>query len=108
VLEPIQARCPLCRSDAVVYSCTPTCCFNHVCAECRAVWQQGTELLPEAPPAGIVLPEGVDAAGESYTPCARCNDPVLQLSGTDTLYCPNCRVLLRLRCTAVQPFAAET
>lgn len=108
MLEPLQAQCPVCGSDAVVYSCSPTCCFNHVCAECRASWQQGTELLATAPPAGIVPPASAESGGESYTPCARCSDPVLRLSGTDDLYCPNCRVLLRLRCTAVQPFVNPT
>ena len=108
MLEPIQALCPVCGSRAVVYSCTPTCCFNHVCADCRASWQQGTELMTEAPPAGLEMPDEMDDTSEAYTPCAQCGDGVFQVTGADALYCPNCRVMLRLRCTAVQPYATNS
>lgn len=35
-------RCPECGGADVVYTCEPKCCFNHVCAECRASFELGT------------------------------------------------------------------
>jgi hypothetical protein len=45
---PLTVDCPSCGSSAVVYSCDPHCCFNHVCAECRASFFLTTRFLGDA------------------------------------------------------------
>jgi hypothetical protein len=103
MLEPVQASCPVCGAGAVIYSCSPACCFNHVCAECRASWQMGTEPTATPIPAGLETAVPPDDSGDVHAPCARCGEAVFQVGDSDALYCARCRVMLRVRCTAVQP-----
>jgi len=104
VLVPIAARCPVCGSDDVVYSCNPHCCFNHVCGACRASWQHRTAVANVvAAPAGLESTDEYDTAYPA-APCAGCNGLVFQIESTDLLWCTTCRRSLRLECTDVQPY----
>jgi hypothetical protein len=71
---PLAVECPECGSAAVVYSCDPHCCFNHVCANCRASFFLTTRLLGEA---REEVGEWPAAGGRSdptapTAPCDRC------------------------------------
>jgi len=101
-LVPIAARCPLCGSDDVIYSCNPHCCFNHVCGACRASWQHRT--TPSTTAADAVDPGADYDTAYPAAPCSGCGGLVFQIEGTDTLYCLACRRTLRLECTDVQAY----
>ena len=41
-IAPLRLHCPECGSNDIVYTCEPSCCFNHVCTACRAVFYPST------------------------------------------------------------------
>ncbi len=99
-LTTVQARCPSCQSTEVFYSCSPNCCFNHVCSDCQSSFELLTSPLPgsgtglDMDAAG--LPPEPDACSPT-APCAKCQSiRVYQLSGSETLFCLDCRTLLKL------------
>jgi hypothetical protein len=99
ILTPLAFTCPKCGSADVVYSCTPSCCFNHVCGQCYATFEPKTERVGEY--AGEIgpLPEA-DSAG-STAPCARCGEYKLFVIMDETvpaerLLCISCRALLTI------------
>ena len=103
-LVPITAHCPTCGSTDVVYSCSPHCCFNHVCGACRTSWQlrtspAGRQAAPVEP-----APDDYDTSFPT-APCAGCGGLVFQIDGTDELYCAQCHALLRLSCTEVRAYS---
>ena len=99
-LSPIAINCPGCGSKEIVYSCTPDCCFNHVCGDCLNNFQLLTKDLGET-----LRPVKV-SAGEKDTcaptaSCARCESlDVYQLEGESSragnLVCAACGALLGL------------
>jgi hypothetical protein len=103
-LVAIAARCPLCGSADVIYSCNPHCCFNHVCGDCRASWQHRTTALPSAAEVSVAPADADYDTAFPAAPCAGCGGLVFRIEGTDTLYCPACRRSLRLECTDVQAY----
>ena len=38
----LAIACPQCGSKDVFYSCTPNCCFNHVCSDCGTTFEPAT------------------------------------------------------------------
>lgn len=46
--SPLRLHCPDCGSLDIVYTCEPTCCFNHVCNACRAVFYPSTAATGRA------------------------------------------------------------
>ena len=38
----LEIACPQCGSKEVFYSCTPGCCFNHVCSDCGTTFEPAT------------------------------------------------------------------
>ena len=105
-ISPISVACPQCGSTHVSYSCTPNCCFNHVCAECFATFELSTKKQE-----GQIEPGSIEPiAGERDTtvptaPCAGCESTeVFQLRDThtagagdeDPLVCLTCGSLLTL------------
>ena len=104
-LVPITALCPTCGSTDVVYSCSPHCCFNHVCGSCRTSFQLGTRMLGREMPPVEDAPEEYDMAFPT-APCAGCGDIlVFQVEGTDELFCTRCRSVLQLEYTQVQAYS---
>jgi hypothetical protein len=103
-LGSITARCPLCGSADVIYTCAPHCCFNHVCGACRASWQLGTEATGRRLDALDEPPGEYDTAFPT-APCARCGGLAFQIADSEELACPECRALLRLECKDVKAFA---
>jgi DNA-directed RNA polymerase subunit RPC12/RpoP len=77
----LEIPCPVCGSKDVFYSCTPNCCFNHVCAEC------GTTF------------EAADPTAE----CVKCTSTAVYLTETNDLVCSKCGALLELEITEVAP-----
>ncbi|MCI0343766.1 MAG: hypothetical protein L0216_21895 [Planctomycetales bacterium] len=85
----------------MAYSCVPTCCFNHVCAACRASFTISTVPaggeVPLAERAGLSAGPPCDPTAPT-TSCARCGSLAVS-SGRDPepLACGSCYALLALR-----------
>lgn len=100
----LAIACPVCGSAQVFYSCTPNCCFNHVCADC------GTTFEPATTPAGGTLPgavppEPLPEAADPIVACARCDSTAVYMTDSGTLVCTRCGTLLNLEITEVCPGA---
>ena len=101
----LSIACPTCGSGEVFYSCTPNCCFNHVCAEC------GTTFEPETRLAGgtasrILPPDPLPEAADPTVACVRCDSTAVYALEGDLLVCGKCMSLLKLEITEVAPDGA--
>jgi hypothetical protein len=102
---PLTVTCPGCGSSEVVYSCSPDCCFNHVCGDCLGNFELITSDLGETLPQVSVRPAERDSCAPTAR-CARCESlDLYQLGGTDShagkVVCASCRALLELSLTTV-------
>ncbi len=96
----LEFACPLCGSGEVFYSCTPGCCFNHVCGNCGATFE------PETHPIGGVLkgvipPDPLPEASDPTAACARCDSTAVYMTGTNTIVCASCGTILGIEMTEV-------
>lgn len=101
--SPIDIDCPACGSKEVVYSCTPDCCFNHVCGNCLHSFQLGTTETGETLSTLNVETKERDSCAPTAA-CARCESlDLYQVSDDEAragdVVCASCRALLRLELT---------
>lgn len=94
--------CPVCGSKDVFYSCTPNCCYNHVCADC------GTTFEPITRAKGgtareVVPPDPLPEAADPTAACAKCDSIAVYMAEDNTLVCARCGALLNLEITEVAP-----
>ena len=103
-LSPISISCPQCGCKDVVYSCQPTCCFNHVCNQCYTTFELETIRVGElhgefaAPPD----PEPLSPTA----PCASCGEArVFAIANSEApqYVCASCNALLALNFTEISP-----
>jgi hypothetical protein len=98
----LQIACPECGSHEVFYSCTPNCCFNHVCDNCRTTFEPVTVLVGGT--ASTVLPPSPPPEpGDPTAACARCHSTAVYMTEEGSLICAGCRAILRLELTEVAP-----
>ena len=103
-LSPISISCPQCGSRDVIYSCQPTCCFNHVCNNCYTTFELQTTKLGEVQD-DFEMPQDSDPSGPT-APCARCGEAkvfVIVDSQDPQYLCVSCKALLALHFTEVSP-----
>ena len=98
----LAIACPLCGSNEVVYSCTPNCCFNHVCAACGATFEPVTAATGAMLP-GVRPPEPPPEASDPTAACAKCDSTAVYMTDDGSLVCANCGALLTLELTEVAP-----
>lgn len=98
----LQIACPVCGSFEVFYSCTPNCCFNHVCAQCGTTFEPATRAKG-GPVSGIVPPDPLPEAADPTAACAKCDSTAVYLLEDETLVCAKCGTLLALEITEVAP-----
>jgi hypothetical protein len=98
----LSLRCPVCRSTEVFYSCTPNCCFNHVCGDCGATFEPATLLAGGTQP-GAQPPDPLPDPSDPAAPCARCDSAAVYLLEDGRLVCTACGSLLKLEYTEVAP-----
>ena len=98
----LQIACPVCGSHEVFYSCTPNCCFNHVCADCGATFEPVT-LAKGGTLTGVVPPEPLPEAADPTAACAKCDSISVYVTDDGSLVCGKCGALLLLELTEVHP-----
>jgi hypothetical protein len=94
--------CPVCGSAEVFYSCTPGCCFNHVCAQCGATFEPVTEATGGTL-SGVVPPDPLPEASDPTAACAKCDSIAVYMTGDGSLVCATCGAVLRLEFTEIAP-----
>jgi hypothetical protein len=97
---PVLA-CPACGSNAVVYTCNPACCYNHVCDDCRTTFELETEYLG-AEVAGVEPPEVELDACDPTAECVRCQRPTVYQAGV-RFVCVSCLAALAIHFTEIAP-----
>lgn len=99
----LDIACPLCGSRDVVYSCTPNCCFNHVCAGCGGTFEPVT-AAKGGKLSGVVPPDPLPDCTDPTAGCARCESTAVYMTvGDDALVCADCGTLLTLELTGIAP-----
>jgi hypothetical protein len=91
----LQLECRACGSAAVFYSCTPNCCFNHVCGDCGAAFEPSTRALGGRL-SGIEAPDPLPDSTDPTVACARCDSTAVYSLGDGRLVCAACGALLAL------------
>jgi len=103
-LAPISISCPHCGSKDVIYSCQPTCCFNHVCNNCYTTFELETTKVGELQDV-LVMPPDPEPTSPT-APCARCGEAkvfAIVDSAKPRFLCVSCKALLRLNFTEISP-----
>lgn len=98
----LEVACPTCGSGEVFYSCTPNCCFNHVCSECGTTFETVT-AAKGGTLSGIVPPEPLPDAADPTAACAVCDSISVYLTEDGSPVCGKCGSLLQLELTEVSP-----
>jgi DNA-directed RNA polymerase subunit RPC12/RpoP len=98
----LELTCPECGSNDVFYSCTPNCCFNHVCGNC------GTTFEPETALAGgfltgVIPPDPLPDSTDPTAECAKCSSTAVYLLEDGGLVCGKCGAKLLLELTEIAP-----
>jgi hypothetical protein len=86
----------------VFYSCTPGCCFNHVCGACRTTFEPVTHAAG-GKLTGALAPDPPPDASDPTAACARCGSIAVYMTPDDALVCGACGTLLRLELTEIAP-----
>ena len=94
--------CPVCQSPEVFYSCTPNCCFNHVCSDCGATFEPATRVAGGVQ-TGIEPPDPLPDASDPTAACARCDSTAVYMLPGGRLVCHKCGSLLELEMTEIAP-----
>jgi len=96
----LAISCPGCGSGEVFYSCTPNCCYNHVCAECGATFEPMTTATGRTLSA-VVPPDPLPEAADPTAACAKCDSIAVYMTDEGSLVCGKCGALLSLELTEV-------
>jgi hypothetical protein len=96
----LAIQCPVCSSAEVFYSCTPNCCFNHVCAGCGTTFEPVTAVAGGRL-GGIVPPEPLPDSTDPTVECAQCQSTAVYMTGDGRLVCGHCGALLTIELTEV-------
>ena len=97
----LELSCPVCASSEVFYTCTPNCCFNHVCGNCGATFEPVTKATGSKV-SGVVPPDPLPVAGDPTVECAKCEDIAVYMAD-EGLVCAKCGAVLVMEFTAVAP-----
>ena len=98
--QRLALRCPVCGSAEVFYSCTPNCCFNHVCSDCGATFEPVTRASGGTR-AGILAPDPPPESTDPTVACVRCDSTAVYQMEAGGLVCGACGAVLELEYTEV-------
>jgi len=99
---PLALSCPVCQSVDIFYSCTPNCCFNHVCSACQTTFEPATSALGETL-SGIEPPDPLPDASDPTVACVKCDSTAVYALPEGRLVCARCGAVLKLVIEAVTP-----
>jgi DNA-directed RNA polymerase subunit RPC12/RpoP len=104
---PVHTRklalaCPTCGSLDVFYTCTPNCCFNHVCGECGTTFEPIT-VASGGRLEGILPPDSLPDATDPTAACAVCDSTAVYLTEEGRVVCSKCGLLLTVEFTEIHP-----
>jgi len=97
----LEIQCPTCHSGQVFYSCTPNCCFNHVCSACGTTFEPVTRKTGRRV-SGLLPPDPPPEPGDPTAPCADCDSTEVSMA-EDGVVCVKCGAVLVLELTEVAP-----
>ena len=100
--KKLEIGCPVCGSADVFYSCTPNCCFNHVCSGCGTTFEPVTRAAGRTL-SGITPPDPLPDATDPTTACARCDSTSVYMLDDGTAVCGKCGAVLELELTEISP-----
>ena len=98
----LELACPVCGSPEVFYSCTPNCCYNHVCSACGATFEPATTRKGGVV-RGLLPPDSPPDATDPTAECAACGSPAVYLAEDGGVVCGKCGAALELEYTEVAP-----
>ena len=96
----LEIACPHCGSGEVFYTCTPNCCFNHVCNGCGITFEPVTRAKGGTV-TGVVPPDPLPDATDPTVACARCDSTAVYMTADGALVCSGCGTLLELELTEI-------
>jgi ribosomal protein S27E len=96
----LAMACPVCGSAEVFYSCTPNCCFNHVCAGCGATFEPATKLGAGRRP-GILPPDPLPEAADPTVACVKCDSVKVYELEDRAIACAGCGAVLEIEYTEI-------
>lgn len=85
----------------MVYSCTPACCFNHVCAECQTTFETVTAATGRV--LTVTPPDPLPDSTEPTAACAKCQSTAVYQLAPGELACAACGAGLTLELTEIAP-----
>jgi DNA-directed RNA polymerase subunit RPC12/RpoP len=98
----LEIACPTCGSGEVFYSCTPNCCFNHVCSDCGTTFEPLTKakvgVLSRVTP-----PDPLPEAADPTAACAKCDSTSVWMTDDGATVCGKCGTLLEVELTEISP-----
>ena len=101
-IPPLELKCPQCAAAQVFYSCEPECCFNHICARCRATFETATRAVGASTPDAIG--EGGERESDAPTAqCCACDSLELGTLPDGRVVCTECGAVLEIVFENVQP-----
>jgi hypothetical protein len=98
--QKLVMACPVCASGDVYYTCTPNCCFNHVCGNCGTTFEPVTSATGRTI-SGVVAPDPMPEASDPTVACAKCEATAVYRTSEDKLVCAHCGAVLVLEFTKV-------
>jgi hypothetical protein len=98
----LALACPVCQSAEVFYSCTPNCCFNHVCSDCGTTFEPATTLTGNRR-SGLRPPDPLPEAADPTVGCAKCESTAVYTAEDGALVCTACGAVLELEYTEIAP-----
>ena len=98
----LTIACPQCGSEDISYSCSPSCCFNHVCGECFTTFEPATEALGKTV-SGARPPQTLPEAADPTVACVKCDSTKVYMLTDDELACTACGAALRLVLNEIVP-----
>jgi DNA-directed RNA polymerase subunit RPC12/RpoP len=95
----LEMICPVCGSGEIFYTCTPNCCFNHVCNNCGSTFEPITRTTGRIH-SGFQKPDPLPDASDPTVACAKCEATSVYMT-SETLVCTACGSGLALEFTEV-------
>lgn len=96
----LEFACPVCGSAEIFYTCTPNCCYNHVCNSCGTTFEPATKRK-DGTARDVIPPDPLPDATDPTAECAACGSTAVYLTENNGAVCGKCGAWLELEYTEV-------